>query len=413
MNWVSSITGIGRYQAKFLLNLILSGSLTTPPLGSVTLDEDDLVLAKEWLKKRADWYVPDIVSQYENEFARWNGSKYAFAFMGGRVALSACIHALGLQPGDEVILPGYTCVVVPNAFHFAGINTVYSDIELDTYGLDISQIKNKITSRTRAILLQHLYGLVCRDYEAILALAKQYELKIIEDCAHATGAQYRGQKVGNIGDCAFYSSEQSKVFTTIQGGIAVTNDDRIAQKLKEYYDIAPYPDEGWIEKQLHNVMINFFQFKHPQRWWLGTLVNLRYFGKHLIPTSTEEEQGVRPAYYGRKMPAPIAALGLNQLRKIDRYNMLRRKTAAHWDEWCEKHSYKKPVVIPGSTPIYLRYPVLAEPEKKQHKLWAVKELGVDLGVWFTSNTHPAHRVVEGCSNADRAVAQCINLPTIM
>ncbi len=413
MNWVSLLKYIGRNQARYLRNFMLSGSLITPSFNSATIDKDDVILAREWLKKRTHWYAKNFVSQYEDEFARWNGSNYAFAFMGGRGALSACIHALDLQAGDEVILPGYTCVVVPNAFHFAGIKTVYSDIELDTYGLDVSQIKNKITPKTRAILLQHLYGLVCRDYEAILALAKQYKLKVIEDCAHATGAQYQGQNVGNFGDCAFYSSEQSKVFTTIQGGMAVTNNDRIAQKLKEYYDKAPYPDTEWIDKQLHNVMINFFQFKHPHQWWFGALVNIRYMGKHLTSTSTEEEQGIRPAYYGRKMPAPIADLGLNQLRKIDRYNMLRRKTATHWDEWCEKHSYRKPVVIPGSTPVYLRYPVLVEPEKKQRKLWAVKELGVNLGVWFTSNTHPAHQVVEGCPNADQAVEQCINLPCLL
>ena len=79
-------------------------------------------------------------------FAKWNGSKYAFAFMGGRVALSSCIYALDLQPGDEVILPGYTCVVVPNAFQFADIKTKFCDIELDTYGLDASLIEEKIGS---------------------------------------------------------------------------------------------------------------------------------------------------------------------------------------------------------------------------------------------------------------------------
>ena len=127
-------------QTKNIYNLLRGLPLVVPSLGSMTLDWDDVQIARHWLKNRSEWEEKKIVNDYETEFARWNGSKYAFAFMGGRVALSACIYALDLQPEDEVIIPGYTCVVVPNAFHFAGIKTIYSDIELDTYGLDVEQI---------------------------------------------------------------------------------------------------------------------------------------------------------------------------------------------------------------------------------------------------------------------------------
>ncbi|MEW6380565.1 MAG: aminotransferase class I/II-fold pyridoxal phosphate-dependent enzyme [bacterium] len=396
-----------------LKNLVLGRPVILPSLGSMTLDQDDVDLARNWLQNRSQWMDPGLVTQYETRFAHWNGSKHAFAFMGGRVALSACIHALGLQPGDEVILPGYTCVVVPNAFHYAGIKVVYCDIELDTYGLDVAQIKSKITAKTRAILLHHLYGLVCRDYEAIIELAKHHGLRVIEDCAHSTGAEYRGRKVGNWGDAAFYSSEQSKVFTTIQGGIAVTNDEKIAEGLREYYDQAPLPDEDWLDKQLHNVILNYYRFKHPHRWWRGDLINIRYGDKSLVSTTCEEEQGICPGHYGRKMIAPIAAIGINQLKKIDHYNERRRQTAKRWDQWCMARGYKQPVVIDGSVPVYLRYPVLVEPEKKQDPLWAVKELGVNIGVWFVTNIHPAQRVVEGCPNANLAVKQCINFPCLI
>src|SRR3989304_4500748 len=131
--------------------------------------------------------------------ARGNVSRHAFAFLGGRVALSACIHALGLAPGDEVILPGYTCVVVPNAFHYAGVRTVYADIELETYGLDAARAEEKITPNTRAILLHHMYGLVCRDYEDILALARRRGIRVIEDCAQSTGAGFGCAKGGDRG----------------------------------------------------------------------------------------------------------------------------------------------------------------------------------------------------------------------
>ncbi|MEE2987826.1 MAG: DegT/DnrJ/EryC1/StrS family aminotransferase, partial [Nitrospinota bacterium] len=86
---------------------------------------------------------PQGAELFEKEFARRNGSKHAFAFMAGRIALGACIHALNLKQDDEVILPEYTCVLVPNAFHYAGIKTVYTDIELDIYGLDVSDAEKK------------------------------------------------------------------------------------------------------------------------------------------------------------------------------------------------------------------------------------------------------------------------------
>jgi len=400
-------------QRRNLFNVLAGLPLTTPSLGSMTLDWDDVNLARKALRNRQDWANTEVVTQYELEFAKWNGSRYAFAFMGGRVALSACIYALDLKPDDEVILPGYTCVVVPNAFHFAGVKTVYSDIELDTYGLDGARIEEKVTTKTRAILLHHLYGLVCRDYELILDFARRYNLKVIEDCAHSTGAEFQGRKVGNRGDLAFYSSEQSKVFNTVIGGMAVTNDRTLAGRLKEYYDDASYPSEELIDKQLHNVLLNYFQQKHPQRWWRGDLSELLCGDKAMISTTPEEELGVRPRDYLKKMPGPIAALGRNQLEKIDRYNQQRRETAKRWGIWCEEKGYKKPLVITASTPVYLRYPILVEPDKKQNRSWATKELGVEPGVWFTSNIHPVAQSIEGCPNADQAVRRCINFPCLL
>jgi perosamine synthetase len=400
-------------QSKNIVKLLIGRKLTTPSLGSMTLDKDDVDLVRMWLRDHSSWGRQEIITQYETQFAHWNGTRHSFAFMGGRVALSACIYALDLRPGDEVILPGYTCVVVPNAFQYAGIETVYCDIELDTYGLDVNLLEKKITSRTKAILLQHLYGLVCRDYEAILELAQRHRIKIIEDCAHATGAIFKSKKVGNYGDVGFYSSEQSKIFNTIQGGIAVTNDDRIARKLREYYLQASFPDRLLIERQLYSVILNYYQFKHPQRWWWGDLAEFLYGRKRIISTSAQEEQGIKPRDYGRRMSAPIAAVGLNQLSKIDFYNECRRKTAKRWDEWCEVNGYKKPSVISESVPVYLRYPVMVEPDKKRDTSWARREVQVSLGVWYVSNIHPTKRNVENCPNADRAVKQCVNFPCLL
>ena len=395
------------------MKLILGRPLTYPPLGSVTLDEDDLNIARGLLKDHEGWFHPEMVRRFENVFAEWNGSKYAFAFMGGRVALSACIHAIELKPGDEAILPGYTCVVVPNAFLYAGIKIVYCDIELDTFGLNAACLEDRISANTRAILLPHHYGLVCRDYEKIIEIAHRHGLFVIEDCCHGTGAEYKGRKIGNLGDMAFYSMEQSKVLTTIQGGIAVTNNELLAKRTREYWVQALYPEEDLIDKQLHSVLINYYAFKDVGRWWKGDLYRWIYRDKRIISTTEEELKGVKPRHYGKKMPSAIAAVGLNQLAKVDRYNQLRRQTAKKWDDWCDANGYRKPVVIPESLPVFLRYPVIVEPERKKNTSWGRKKLNLELGVWFETNIHPADWPVEGCPMADRAVKQCINFPGVI
>jgi dTDP-4-amino-4,6-dideoxygalactose transaminase len=402
----------GFHQAKNLTRWVLGSPLTTPPLVSGTLDHDDVSIAKKLIRSKHSWFDSEIVKKYESKFASWNGSKFAFAFMGGRIALSACIYALNLNPGDEIILPGYTCVVVPNAFNIGNVKIVYSDIELETFGLDASLLEKKINSKTKAIVIHHLYGIVCRDYEQIISICRKKGIHVIEDCAQATGAEFKGQKVGNLGDVAIYSTEQSKVFTTIQGGIATTNDSKIAVRIREYYDGAKYPSADAIDRLLHCVIINYYSYKDPQRWWKKELIRNYYKNKILISTTKEEECDGKPFFHRCKMVSALAEIGINQLNKVNRYNQRRRQIALRWANWCDAHGYSTPRIVPESAPIYLRYPVMVEPEKKHDISWAYKELGVSLGVWFLGNIHPTNLTVNGCPNANKAVQQCINFPTL-
>lgn len=380
---------------------------------SMTLGIDDVRIARAWLRTRTDWHGDDVVLDYEDAFARWNGSPFAFAFTGARKALSACIDALGLGPGDEVLVPGFTCVVVSNAFRHAGVDIRYCDIELDTYGLDVRSVESRIGERTRAILIHHLFGLVCRDYDALVALARSRGLRIIEDCAHATGARYRGRRVGNAGDVAIYSSERSKVFNTIVGGMAVTSDPALADRLRRTAHGWDLPDDAAIERQLRNVLLDYYCLRHEMSQVLCPLVTARHGWARLESTGPGELRGRLPADYCTRMSNPIAALGLNQLRKIDTTNDSRRRTAQRWNRWAIDNGYRIPVVIPDSEPVFLRYPVLVAPERKRDRTWAARELGISLGVWFLTHVHPADEVVTGCPNADVAVASCVNLPTLL
>jgi dTDP-4-amino-4,6-dideoxygalactose transaminase len=299
-----------------------------------------------------------------------------------------------------------------NALEFAGVEVVFADIELDTYGLQTESVERLLTERTRAILIQHSYGLVSKNYADLLALARHRGLRVIEDCAHSTGAQYRGRKVGTYGDVAFYSCEQSKVLTTVQGGLAVTDDPALSIRIRQYRDRAPQLPPDMIRALLLNIPLTYYQEKHPQRWWMGDVAGILYGHHRLTSTTPEEESGVRPVHYGCRMAAPVAAIGLNQLRKLDAYNRRRRSGAERWRAWCEATGYAPPQVIPDSVPTFLRYPVLVQAERKRDTSWAVEQLGIEPGRWYMTHTHPVRRTVLGCRNADRAVRECINLPCL-
>jgi dTDP-4-amino-4,6-dideoxygalactose transaminase len=112
------------------------------------------------------------------------------------------------------------------------------------------------------------------------------------------------------------------------------------------------------------------------------------------------------------MPAPLAALGLAQLAKLDAYNRERRLSALRWQRWCSEHGYRQPFILPGSVPVFLRYPVLVEAERKRDLAWAEQALGVRPGVWFRTPLHPGPERPPDCPNAELAAQRCINLPCL-
>jgi dTDP-4-amino-4,6-dideoxygalactose transaminase len=287
---------------------------------------------------------------------------------------------------------------------FAGLVPVFCDIELDSFGLAAPDLEARISPRTRAIVVQHLYGLVCRDYEAILALAHRRGLRVIEDCAQAAGATYQGRSVGTRGDAAIFSSERSKGFCTVSGGMAVSSDTRVGERLARVAEACaePSPERtagllGSVE-ELYERTRSAALPRHPSG----------------IPASisAEELRGARPAEYGARMPAPLAALGLAQLAKLDAYNRERRLSALRWQRWCSEHGYRQPFILPGSVPVFLRYPVLVEAERKRDLAWAEQALGVRPGVWFRTPLHPGPERPPDCPNAELAAQRCINLPCL-
>lgn len=176
---------------------------------------------------RSGWFSSEgpFVKRFEDEFARYLGVKYAGATSSGTAALHLALMALGVGPGDEVIVPAMTIASCYFAIWYTGAKAVPVDIDAETYGIHPELIKKAITKRTKVIMVVHLFGHPC-DMDPIMNIAKKYKLKVLEDAAEAHGAEYKGKKAGSIGDIAIFSFYANKIVTTGEGGMVVTNNKK-------------------------------------------------------------------------------------------------------------------------------------------------------------------------------------------
>lgn len=169
--------------------------------------------------------------QFEDEFKRYIGAQHAVAVSSCTAALHLALLALRVGPGDEVIVPGMTFAATANVIVHCGATPVFVDCERDTMNIDPHDVEKKITNRTKAIIVVHMAGRPC-DMDAIVALAKRSGIKIVEDAAHAVETEYKGKKVGTIGDIGCYSFYATKNLVTGEGGMLVTNDGEVASRVR-------------------------------------------------------------------------------------------------------------------------------------------------------------------------------------
>ncbi len=174
--------------------------------------------------------------QFEKEFAAWQGSRYAISVATGTAALHVALTALGIGPGDEVIVPSYTFIASSFSVVQAGAVPRFADVNLEDHCLSVESAEKLVNQRTRAIMPVHLYGNVC-DMDPVRALARKYNLFIVEDNAEAYGGEYKGKKTGTLGDIAGCSFCQNKTFTTGgEGGMVTTDDEDLAWKARSFRD---------------------------------------------------------------------------------------------------------------------------------------------------------------------------------
>lgn len=186
--------------------------------------------------EKKDGDFGSIGMEFEKQFAEYNGSKYCISTSNGTSALHTALAAFDIGPGDEVIVPSYTFIASSFSICQAGAIPVFADVDRETHCIDPEDIKRKITDKTKAILPVHLYGNMC-DMDAIMAIAKEHDLYVIEDCAQAHGATYKGKMAGTFGNAGCFSFCQSKTFTTGgEGGAVITDDEDAIWNMRSFRD---------------------------------------------------------------------------------------------------------------------------------------------------------------------------------
>jgi perosamine synthetase len=181
-----------------------------------------------------------FVERFEAAFAARVGRKHGIAVTNGSAALEAAVAALKLGPGDEVILPSFTIISCAAAVVRAGAMPVLVDSDPATWNMDVAQIEGRITARTRAIMVVHIYGLPC-DMDPILALARKHRLAVIEDAAEMHGQTYRGRPCGSFGELSVFSFYPNKHVTTGEGGMLVTDDAGLAARCRSLRNLCFKP----------------------------------------------------------------------------------------------------------------------------------------------------------------------------
>lgn len=190
-----------------------------------------------------------FIKEFESKFAAKVGRKYGVAVCNGTAALEVAVTALQIEKDDEVIMPTFTIISCAAPIVRVGAKPVLVDSDPKTWNMDVSQIEKKITSKTRAIMVVHIYGLPV-DMDPVLALAKKYHLKVIEDAAEEIGQTYKGVPCGSFGDISCFSFYPNKHITTGEGGMVVTNDGDLAEKSRSLRNLCFLPEKRFIHEEL-------------------------------------------------------------------------------------------------------------------------------------------------------------------
>jgi perosamine synthetase len=338
-----------------------------------------------------------------------------FLFWKGRVGLYALMKSMGIGEGDEVILPGFTCVVVPNACLYLGAKPVYIDIARDTMNMDVALIEKSITSKTKLIISQNTFGLP-PDSNSIKKIASKYNIPVVEDCTHGYGGHYEGRPNGTNSIASFYSTQWNKPFSTGIGGFAWTNDSNIANRMKVFENEAAEP--SFSEKNLLNLLIKVRKTvgNSPAYWtMLKAYRKLSKIGGFVGSSSDEELSGtIIPDGYLKKISAIQCREGISEIKNVQSYVEHRKNVAGIYISFLQSLRVHIPEYNLEHT--FLKFPLLVTDRDNFFRL-AISS-NIELGDWFNSPIHPIEKewqkwmyVNGSCPNSEYISSHIVNLPT--
>ena len=349
------------------------------PYGRQWIEDDDIAAVVETLKSDYLTTGPKV-SEFERNLADYVGAKYAVAVSNGTAALHVACLAAGIHEDDEVITTPLTFAASSNCVLYCGGKTVFADIDPRTYNIDPEDVKRKITDKTKAIIPVHLTGQPC-DMDAIHKIAEAHHLTVIEDAAHAIGAEYKGRKIGGLSDMTEFSFHPVKHVTTGEGGAVTTNSEELYQKLILFrthgitrnQDLMQQCDGGWYYQQLD----------------LG---------------------------YNYRISDIQCALGISQLKKLDRSLARRREIARRYDEAFSKiPGLTIPYQAPDGLNSYHLYILQFNDVDRKEAYDKLQAAGIHVNVnYIPTYTFPYYRThgYENtcCPNAEKVYSRILSIP---
>lgn len=350
------------------------------PYGKHYIDDEDIAAVADALKKNYIATGPGV-GEFEEQFAKYVGAKYAVALSSGTAALHACCFAIDIKEGDEVITTPITFAASANCVLYCGGTPVFADVDKDTYNISPEDIERKITSKTRAIIPVHFTGQPC-DMDAIHAIADRHKLYVIEDAAHASGAEYKGKKIGGLSDMTIFSFHPVKHMTTCEGGMVTTNSEELYKKIKSFRAYCITKDQDLLED------------KNDGPWHY-------------------EMQGLG---YNYRISDVMCALGMSQLKKLDTFVESRRRIAARYNEEMKNFGH---IVLPYQAPegknSWHLYTILIKNGKRKEAYMRLKEAGIGVDVHYLPvYKHPYYQkngyADVKCKNAEWVYDQILSIP---
>jgi perosamine synthetase len=355
----------------------------------------------------------DFAGQIEGFF----GSGRCFLFAKGRVGLYAGLRAMQLPIGSNVLMPGYTCMVVPSAAQFAGLKPIYADIDPVTYNLDVRHVEAALSEDVSALIVQHTYGIPC-DMAPLMRLAASRGIPVIEDCCHSFGSTVDGRLCGTFGAFAFMSGQWNKPFSTGLGGILLVNDNSLVDRVAQLVDT-----EAFVPGPLRNLFLSaqLVAYKSLVRPATVNVIASLYRALtrwHLAVGSSSRQElagGMPDRYLATMAPCQIRQ-GLREMARIEANIRHRTRLTAFYQAELPRLGFT-PLSTFAVDPLpLLRYPVRVA--NKEQVLSLAARAHVEIGSWFAIPLHPEGTDMMAlgyhhgmCPQAEAAAREVLNLPT--